>query len=64
MDKILNADYVMFAQRPLDDRVVSDWYSLFVDLGESALVDKFSNCFQVGISENVQNFITIVQNSL
>ena len=52
VDDILNADEAIFAERSLDDAVVSDGNALLVDVGETALVDELADGLEGGVAES------------
>ena len=54
MDEILNADDTILAQLLLNDCVVSDGNTLFVDLAMATLVDQLSHTLQIWIPK-IQN---------
>ncbi len=50
VDDVLNANDTLFAQRLLDDRVVSESDTLLVHLSETTLVDQLSDALQIWVA--------------
>lgn len=56
MDEILNADDTILAQLLLNDCIVSDGNTLFVDLSMATLVDQLSHTLQIWVPKNQNNY--------
>jgi len=48
--KVLDGEDIILSKRRLDDAVVGEWDALLVDFAISALVDKFTDGFQVRLA--------------
>lgn len=62
MDEILNADDTILAQLLLNDCIVSDGNTLFVDLSMATFVDQLSHTLQIWVPKN-QNKLLLFCNT-
>lgn len=60
MDEILNADDTMLAQLLLNDCIVSDGNTLFVDLSMATLVDQLSHTLQIWVPKNQNKLLFVI----
>ena len=61
MDEILNADDTILAQLLLNDWIVSDGNTLFVDFAMATLVDQLSHTLQIWVPKIQNKLLFVIQ---